>query len=115
MLKLLCCVVNHIRLLQIRVHPIVTALDRDIIRVPAIDIVLVLPLADVGWTGGIAHTPDVIIVTYLLTNKPGAFSSTVNISAKTLPIDWGPLLLNFFNGSIVVLNSLSCLISAKIN
>ena len=98
-------------------YPTVSALDRKVrvrVGVPGITIIPEFPLADVGWTGGIAHTPDGTIVTYLLTNKPGAYSSTVKISGMYgAAIDWGTLLLNFFNGSIFELNGLSGLISSK--
>ena len=74
-----------------------TAVDRDV-STNWDTALLVLPLADVGWTGGSVHAPDVSSVTYPLTGSPGAVTLSDENPATNLAIDRGPLVLS--NGRI---------------
>ena len=76
---------------------ILTAVDRDV-STNCGTALLVLPLADVGWTGSSVHTPDVSDVTYPLTGSPGAVTLSDQNPATNLAIDRGPLVLS--NGRI---------------
>ena len=72
---------------------ILTAVDRDVSTNWGTAL-LVLPLADVGWTVSSVHTPDVNSVTYAPTDHPPAVSFSHNLATATnLAIDRGPMVL----------------------
>ena len=66
------------------------AVDRDVTRAPAISII-VLPLADAGWTLSNAHTLDVTIG-----EMPDAGRMSGQKFAITLRVDWRPFILPSF-------------------
>ena len=71
-----------------------TAVDRDV-STNWDTILLVLPLADVGWTFDISvNTLVDTIATYLIIiSTPGAVTVFVQMVAITVPVDWRPLVL----------------------
>ena len=74
-----------------------TALGRDVTRLRATTIItmIVLPLSDPGWTvsSSVNTLVATTMATYPPTSMPGAVSVSRQISAITLPVDWGSLVL----------------------
>ena len=65
----------------------------DVTRLPG-TIMIILPLAVVGWTGSSAYTLDETTVTYVIARTPGAVTMFVQILAPILVVvDWCSLML----------------------